>query len=70
MAKVHVVYNGESWDMDLNDLDLGDLSEDSDIRTAVAESLNVPATKLASFPIERNEETGDITLRPSAVFGK
>lgn len=70
MPEVHVRHDGQSWDFSFEQLDLGDLSEDSDVRTAVAEALDVPATKLANFSVDRNSETGDITVRPQAVFGK
>lgn len=69
MAQVHVMYNGESIDLEQSELDIGALSTDTEIRTAVAESLDVPVTKLSSFSIDKNEETGDVTLRPQASFG-
>lgn len=69
MSQVHVMYEGRSLDMRFEDLDVGELSTDSNIRTAVAEALSVPSTKLANFTIDRNEESGEITLRPQASFG-
>jgi hypothetical protein len=69
MAQVHVRYEGHSYDMELVDLDLGDLSTDTDVRRAVAEALEAPVGKLAAFTIDRNQETGDVTMRPQAVFG-
>lgn len=69
MSTVHVMFNGESIDMSAGDLDIGDLSSDSDIRSAVAGSLDVPVSKLASYSIDKNEDSGDITLRPQATFG-
>lgn len=69
MAQVHVMYDGQSHDLEQQDLDVGDLSTDTQIRSAVAEALSVPTTKLANFSIDKNEETGDITLRPQASFG-
>ena len=38
MAQVHVRFEGNSWDWDLNELDLGDLSSDADVKAAVGES--------------------------------
>jgi hypothetical protein len=67
--QVHVFYEGRAWDMDMDNLDVGMLSNDADIRNKVAEALNVPAVKLANFRVERNEATEDINLHPSAVFG-
>jgi hypothetical protein len=67
--QVHVFFNGQSWDLAQSALDIGTLSSDNDIRSRVAESLNVPAAKLASFTVDRNNETQHISLRPQAVFG-
>jgi len=69
MASVHVRYDSQSIDMQMSDLDIGDASTDTQIRAAVASALGVPSTKLASFVIDRNAETSDMTLRPQAVFG-
>ena len=69
MAQVHIRYEGQSLDVDLDGLDVGDLSTDTQIRTAIAEHLNAPVAKLQNFQIDRNQATGDLTLRPQAVFG-
>lgn len=69
MAQVHVMHDGRSHDLEQEDLDVGLLSSDTDIRARVAEALSVPVTKLAAFSIDKNEATGDITLRPQATFG-
>lgn len=67
-AQLHIKYDGGSIDVDLENVDLGNLSEDNDIRTAAATHLNVPVSKFANFIVDRNEETDDITLRPQATF--
>jgi hypothetical protein len=67
--KVHLFYEGRAWDLDQANLDVGTLSADAAIRDAVARSLDVPVQKLAAFRVERNEETGDLTLTPPATFG-
>lgn len=69
MASVHIRYDSQSIDMSMSDLDIGDASSDQQIRAAAASALSVPPTKLAAFVVDRNTETGDITLRPQAVFG-
>lgn len=69
MSALHIRYEGRSVDLALEDLDIGDLSSESQIRQVVAQHLDVPQTKLNNFAIDRNAETGDITLRPQAVFG-
>lgn len=66
---VHIMWDGRSYDLTQGDLDVGDLSSDADVRSAVARELEVPVGKLASFAIDRNEESGDLTLRPQAEFG-
>ena len=67
--ELHIRYEGSSYDATLADLDVGDLSTDAHIRQQAARHLNVPASKLANFSIDRNTVTGDITLRPQATFG-
>jgi hypothetical protein len=67
--QVHVFFNGEAWDLGFDDLDVGMMSADADIRNKAAEALSVPPVKLASFVVDRNHETEDISLRASAVFG-
>lgn len=69
MSQVHVRFEGNSWDWELDDLDLGDMSSDADVKEAVARALEAPAGKLTNFTLDKNNETGDITLRPQAVFG-
>ena len=67
--QAHIFYEGQAWDLDFDNIDVGMLSNDADVRNKVAEALGVPGMKLANFRVERNEETQDITLRPQAVFG-
>lgn len=70
--QLHILWEGVSYDVDLggeNGLDIGDLSSDTDVRAAAAQYLDAPVSKLANFTVDRNTETGDMTLRPQAVFG-
>ena len=69
MSQLHIRYDGQSMDLAMENLDIGDLSTDRQIRQAVALHLETPQGKLDDFSIDRNEATGDITLRPQAVFG-
>lgn len=70
MSQLHIRYDGQSLDLDLSDLpDVGALSSDGEIRSSVATHLGVPLSKLNSYAVDKNEESGDITLRPQAVFG-
>lgn len=68
MSQLHVRHEGHSFDFQFEDLDIGDLSTDAQIRQAAAVALNTTPTKLANFSIDR-AATGEITLRPQAVFG-
>lgn len=70
MAQVHLRFEGNSWDWDFEELDLGDMSSDRDIKLAVAEKIDSPPGKLDNFSLTRNDETGDVTLNPQAVFGE
>jgi len=67
--QLHIRAEGASYDPLLTDVDLGNLSSDQDVRQAAADFLNVPVGKFGAFDVDRNEETGDITLRPQAGFG-
>lgn len=69
MSQVHIRYEGNSYDTTFDDLDIGAMSTDAEVRQAVARHLEAPPAKLANFSLDKNEETGDITLRPQAVFG-
>ena len=69
MSALHIRHGGQSLDIALETLDLGDLSSDQEIRVAVAAHLEKPEANFADHTIDRNVTTGDITLRPQAVFG-
>ena len=66
---LHIRFSGRSIDVTLNELDLGPMSSDDTVRTRVADYLEVPASKLGAFAVDRNEATGSMTMRPEAVFG-
>ena len=69
-SMVHVRYEGESVEYEQGeDIDVGPLSSDQEVRTAVAALTGAPLAKLDNFMVDRNEATGDVTLRPQAVFG-
>ncbi len=69
MGTLHIRYDGNSFDVALDEVDLGDLSSDEDVKVRAAQYVEQPVAKLSSFLVDRNQETGDITLRPPAVFG-
>jgi hypothetical protein len=67
ILQVHITYGGISYDTDFNELDLGDLSTDSDIKSAVANYLSQSVEKLQNFVIDRTDSA--LTIRPQAIFG-
>ena len=67
-AVVHVRFDGRSIDVPLNDLDVGPGADDVDIKRALARHLEVPQGKLRDYVVDRHE-TGNLTVRPEAVFG-
>ena len=69
MALLHVRYDGRSYDEEQISLDIGDLSTDEQVKSATAGFLGVSVESLRNFEVSRNSETGDITVRPEAVFG-
>ena len=67
-ALVHVRFNGRSVDIPLADLDVGQLSNDNQIRSATARYLDVPINEFRNYVVDRHE-TDNLTIRPPAVFG-
>ena len=67
-AVVHIRFEGRSVDIPLNDLDVGPGSADDQIKQAVAHYLDVSADKFRNYIVDRHE-TGNLTIRPEAVFG-
>ena len=65
---LHVRFDGRSRDIPLGDLDLGHLAADEAVKRAVARFLQVPEGKLRDYVVDRHE-TGNLTVRPEAVFG-
>jgi hypothetical protein len=65
---VHVRFEGQSWSLAFNVLDIGDLSTDRDVRQSLAEYFETPVRKFAPYVVERHAN-GNITVRPEAVFG-
>jgi hypothetical protein len=65
---VHIRFEGRSLDIAEGDLDVGAASSDNEIKRALARYLEVPEGKLRDYVIDRHE-TGNLTVRPEAVFG-
>jgi hypothetical protein len=66
--RLHVRFEGRSWDLLLSDLDVGGLSPDNEIRQALARYFDVPEAKFNAYIVERHAN-GNLTVRPEAVFG-
>jgi hypothetical protein len=67
-AVLHVRFDGRSLDVPLSDLDVGTVSEDCEIKRALARHLRVAEGTLHDYTVDRHE-TGNLTVRPEAVFG-
>mgnify|MGYP006910736152 CR=1 FL=1 len=67
-ALLHVRFEGRSLDIPLGDLDVGQFSDDGQIKQALAVYLDVPVAKFRDYVIDRHE-TGNLTVRPEAIFG-
>jgi hypothetical protein len=67
-AVVHVRFDGRSLDVPLSGLDVGPGSDDRTLKRALARHLEVPEGALRDYVVDRHE-TGNLTVRPEAVFG-
>jgi hypothetical protein len=67
-AVLHIRFEGHSRDIALAELDVGPHSSDAAIKQALARHLGVMEAKLRDYVIDRHE-TGNLTVRPEAVFG-
>jgi hypothetical protein len=65
---LHIRFDGRSFDIPLSDLDVGLMSSDADVKRALAGYLNVPEAKFRDYTVDRHD-TGNLTVRPEAVFG-
>ena len=65
---VHIRFEGRSRDIPQGDLDIGQASSDAEIKRALARHLEVPEARFRDYVIDRHE-TGNMTVRPEAVFG-
>jgi hypothetical protein len=65
---LHVRFEGKSFDMPLQELVVNLGSSDAEIMRAVAGHLDVHENRLHFYVLDRHP-TGNLTLRPEAVFG-
>ncbi len=67
-AVLHVRFEGRSRDIPLAELDLGPQSSDTAVKQALARHLGVADDALRDYVVDRHP-TGNLTVRPEAVFG-
>jgi len=65
---VHIRFDGRSHDLAADALDIGIDSDDASIKRALAQYLEVPEARLRDYIVDRHQ-TGNLTVRPEAVFG-
>jgi len=65
---LHVRFNGQSFDLALETLDLGPDSSEREVKQRVATNLEVDVARLRDYVVDRHAN-GNLTLRPEAVFG-
>lgn len=66
---VHVRHDGRSHEQTLARLGITMSSSDDEIRSAAASFFDLGRDAISKLVVERNTATGNITLRPEAVFG-
>jgi hypothetical protein len=66
--KVHIRFEGQSWQAEAQLLNISDRSSDEEVKCAVAHYLDVSPTRFAAYVVERHAN-GNITVRPEAIFG-
>ena len=67
-AVIHVRFEGTSHDIPVSEMDIGQSSTDEQIKTAVAQFLEVDLDKLQDYVVQHHKN-GNFTIRPEAVFG-
>ena len=65
---IHIRFDGHSVDVPLSALGVSEAAGDENIKQAAARYLEVPAARLQDYVIDRHE-SGNVTIRPQAVFG-
>ena len=68
VAVIHIRFEGRSLDIPQGDLDVGAASSDNEVKRALARHLEVAEGALRDYTVDRHE-TGNLTVRPEAVFG-
>ena len=66
--RVHVRFDGHSYDVNAAEFNLSPQPSDAEVRLALAVFFEVPISRLAPYVIERHGN-GNLTVRSEAVFG-
>ncbi|MDJ1183528.1 hypothetical protein [Roseofilum casamattae] len=65
---VHIRFEGRSYDIAENQLEVSGSTNDRTVKNRVARHLEVSANRLNSYVVDRRP-SGDIIIRPEAVYG-
>lgn len=65
---LHVRFEGRSYDFHERQLDIARDTGDAEIRQRLANYFNVPLARFKFYVIDR-PDSGDIIIRPEAVYG-
>ena len=65
---VHVRFNGRSFDVPIDALELGVAASDVQVKRSLAAALQVNEGQFRGYVVDRHEN-GNLTVRPEAVFG-
>jgi hypothetical protein len=66
--KVHIRFDGRSWEVSAATLGLNEATDETTVKQAVAQYLDVSMEQLAPYVVEVHP-SGNVTVRPEAVFG-
>jgi len=66
-AVIHIRFEGKSHDIPVSEMDVGQSSTDEQIKTAVANFLEVDLDRLEDY-IVTHHKNGNFTIRPEATF--
>ena len=67
-TRLHIRFEGRSYDILFRDLDIGQGTNDEEVRRALANYFDVAIGKFRAYVVERHAN-GNMTVRPEAVFG-
>ena len=66
--KIHIRFDGRSWEVSAATLGLNEVNDETSVKQAVAQYLDIAVEQLAPYVVEVHP-SGNVTVRPEAVFG-